>query len=60
MAAALVLLVGGLLVPVPVLMLHIVEALVQAYIFGMLALIYIAGGIETLELKSKMEGSTHA
>jgi F-type H+-transporting ATPase subunit a len=60
MAALLVLLVAGFLVPVPVLMLHIVEALVQAYIFGMLALIYIAGGIETLELKSREEGSTDA
>jgi F-type H+-transporting ATPase subunit a len=28
-------------------MLHIVEALVQAYIFGMLALIYIASAIQT-------------
>jgi F-type H+-transporting ATPase subunit a len=44
-AALLVLLVAGLLVPVPVLLLHIVEALVQAYIFGMLALVYISGGI---------------
>ncbi len=60
MAALLVLLVAGFLVPVPVLMLHIVEALVQAYIFGMLALIYIAGGIETLELKSREEGKAHA
>lgn len=60
MAALLVLLVAGFLVPVPVLMLHIVEALVQAYIFGMLALIYIAGGIETLELKSRGEGNAHA
>lgn len=47
MAAMLVLLVAGLLVPVPVLMLHVVEALVQAYIFGMLALIYIAGGMQS-------------
>jgi F-type H+-transporting ATPase subunit a len=46
-AALLVLMVGGLLVPLPLLMLHIVEALVQAYIFGMLALIYIAGGIQS-------------
>jgi F-type H+-transporting ATPase subunit a len=53
MAALLVLLVAGFLVPVPVLLLHIVEALVQAYIFGMLALIYIAGGIESLEEKPK-------
>jgi F-type H+-transporting ATPase subunit a len=49
MAALLVLLVAGLLVPVPVLMLHIVEALVQAYIFGTLALIYIAGGMQSRE-----------
>jgi F-type H+-transporting ATPase subunit a len=53
LAALLVLLVAGFLAPVPVLMLHIVEALVQAYIFGMLALIYIAGGIQSLEPKPK-------
>jgi F-type H+-transporting ATPase subunit a len=47
MAALLVLMVAGLLVPVPLLMLHIVEALVQAYIFGTLALIYIAGGMQS-------------
>lgn len=46
MAALLVLLVAGFLVPVPLLMLHIVEALVQAYIFGILALLYISGGLE--------------
>lgn len=45
-AAMLVLLVAGFLVPVPLLMLHIVEAIVQAYIFGMLALVYISGGIQ--------------
>jgi len=47
MAALLILLVAGFLAPVPVLLLHVVEALVQAYIFGMLALIYIAGGIQS-------------
>jgi|AntDeeMinimDraft_5_1070356.scaffolds.fasta_scaffold01222_6 F-type H+-transporting ATPase subunit a len=46
MAALLVLLVAGFLVPIPILMLHIVEALVQAYIFGMLALVYIASGLQ--------------
>ncbi len=51
MAALLVLLVAGFLAPVPVLMLHIVEAVVQAYIFGTLALIYIAGAIQSQELK---------
>jgi F-type H+-transporting ATPase subunit a len=46
MAALLVLLVAGFLVPVPLLMLHVVEALVQAYIFGMLALVYIGGALQ--------------
>jgi len=30
-------------------MLHIVEALVQAYIFGMLALVYIGGALQARE-----------
>ncbi len=51
MAALLILLVAGFLAPVPVLMLHIVEALVQAYIFGMLALIYVAGAIQSQQLR---------
>ncbi|MBE2259824.1 MAG: F0F1 ATP synthase subunit A [Candidatus Accumulibacter sp.] len=46
MAALLVLLIAGFLVPVPLLMLHVIEAVVQAYIFGVLALIYIGGAIE--------------
>lgn len=49
MAALLVLLIAGFLVPVPLLMLHVIEAVVQAYIFGMLALIYIAGALENNE-----------
>ena len=55
MAALLVLLVAGFLAPVPVLMLHIIEAVVQAYIFGMLALIYIAGAIQSQQLKQHQE-----
>lgn len=47
MAALLVLIVAGFLVPVPLLVLHVVEALVQAYIFGMLALIYISTALDT-------------
>jgi F-type H+-transporting ATPase subunit a len=50
MAALLILLVAGFLAPLPILMLHIIEALVQAYIFGMLALIYVAGGIQSQQL----------
>ena len=58
MAALLVLVVAGLLVPVPLLMLHIAEAMVQAYIFGMLALIYVAGAMQSQQnLEQDEEGS---
>lgn len=50
MVALLLLMIAGFLVPIPVLMLHIVEAVVQAYIFGMLALIYIASGLQSQKL----------
>ena len=50
MTALLILLVAGFLAPIPILMLHIIEALVQAYIFGMLALIYVAGGIQSQQI----------
>lgn len=53
MAALLVLLVAGFLAPVPLLMLHIVEALVQAYIFGILALVYVAGALQSRELEQR-------
>jgi F-type H+-transporting ATPase subunit a len=53
MAALLVLLVAGFLAPVPLLMLHIVEALVQAYIFGTLALVYIAGALQSHQIHNK-------
>jgi F-type H+-transporting ATPase subunit a len=55
MAALLILLVAGFLAPVPILMLHVVEALVQAYIFGMLALIYVAGGIQSQQIRQHNE-----
>jgi F-type H+-transporting ATPase subunit a len=49
MAALMVLLVAGFLAPIPILLLHVVEALVQAYIFGMLALIFVAGGLQQIQ-----------
>lgn len=52
MAAMLILLVAGFLAPLPLLMLHIVEALVQAYIFGMLALVYLAGAMQSQQLNT--------
>jgi F-type H+-transporting ATPase subunit a len=54
---SLILLVAGFLVPIPLLMLHLVEAVIQAYLFGMLALIYIAGGIQAQELRRQKKGS---
>ena len=57
MAALLFLLVAGFLAPVPILMLHVIEALVQAYIFGMLALIYIAGSLQYQQ--QQQEGATN-
>lgn len=58
--AILLLMIAGFLVPVPILMLHIIEAIIQAYIFGMLALIYIAGGIQAQELRriKRQEGES--
>jgi len=56
MAALLILLVAGFLAPVPILMLHVIEALVQAYIFGMLALIYVAGGIQSQTVTHTAQG----
>jgi F-type H+-transporting ATPase subunit a len=55
MIAMLLLLIAGLFVPIPILMLHIVEGLVQAYIFGTLALIYIASGIQSRPMGPERE-----
>jgi F-type H+-transporting ATPase subunit a len=56
-AAALVLMVAGFLAPVPLLMLHVIEALVQAYIFGMLTLIYVAGGMQSQVLRQRLNAA---
>jgi F-type H+-transporting ATPase subunit a len=55
MAAMMVLLVAGFLAPIPIMILHIIEALVQAYIFGMLALIYVAGGLQSHQLRQQQK-----
>jgi F-type H+-transporting ATPase subunit a len=47
MVAVIILGIAGLLVPVPFGLLHVVIGLIQAYIFGMLTLVFIAGGIGT-------------
>ena len=53
MAAMLIVLVAGFLAPIPILMLHVIEALVQDYIFGMLALIYLASAMQSQQLNSE-------
>jgi F-type H+-transporting ATPase subunit a len=45
MIAAILLVISGLLVPVPMALLHVVIGVVQAYIFGALTLAFISGGI---------------
>ena len=55
MTALLILLVAGFLAPIPILMLHIIEALVQAYIFGMLALIFVAGGLQSQQISENKQ-----
>ena len=45
MVALILLGIAGLLVPVPFALLHIIIGLIQAYIFGMLTLVFIAGGV---------------
>ncbi|VVM05737.1 F0F1 ATP synthase subunit A [Methylacidimicrobium tartarophylax] len=55
-AIGILLLLAGFLVPVAFLFLHLIEALLQAYIFGMLALVYIAGGMQALEEKEQQKG----
>ena len=57
-AALIMLLAAGFLVPVPILMLHIIEALVQAYIFGMLALMYIASGLHVQQQREPSQNPT--
>ena len=56
LAALIVLGIAGIFVPIPLLLLHVVEALIQAYIFGMLALVYVAGAIQTQRERAVQKG----
>src|SRR5512135_2660092 len=55
MVAGVILLVAGFLVPVPFALLHVVVAILQAYLFGMLTLIFIAAGIRAVESEKRKE-----
>jgi F-type H+-transporting ATPase subunit a len=55
MALLLILIVAGFLAPVPLLALHIIEGLLQAFIFGMLALIYIGSTMQSHEAQRQKQ-----
>lgn len=55
MVAGVLLLVAGFLVPVPFALLEVVVAILQAYIFGMLTLIFIAAGVRAVETEKREE-----
>ena len=46
MIGAVLLIVAGLIVPIPLMMLGLLTGFVQAYIFGILAAIYIAAAVQ--------------
>jgi F-type H+-transporting ATPase subunit a len=49
MIAVILIGVVGLIAPVPFALLHLVIGIIQAYIFGVLTLVFIAGGIRSNE-----------
>ena len=51
MMVAILLVLAGFLVPVPIIILSLVGDLIQAYLFGALTLVFIAGSIQTMEQK---------
>ena len=57
MIAGVLLIVAGFLVPVPFALLEVVVAILQAYIFGMLTLIFIAAGVQAIEVEKTKEAA---
>ncbi len=49
MVVGILMLLAGLLVPVPLIILSIVGDLIQAYLFGALTLVFIAGAVQTIQ-----------
>ncbi|KIG16823.1 ATP synthase F0 sector subunit a [Enhygromyxa salina] len=52
MVGAVMLVVAGVLVPIPLLLLGIITGLIQAYIFGVLAAVFIAAAVQIEDTKS--------
>jgi F-type H+-transporting ATPase subunit a len=55
MIVAILIALVGFLVPVPMMLLSIVGDVLHAFLFGLLAYIFIIGGIQAEELKSTKE-----
>ena len=51
---AMLVLLTGLLVPVPMMLFNIVGDFIQAYLFGVLTLAYIVAGLKVEELDKKL------
>ena len=49
MIGAIILLIAGFLVPIPLLLLGLLTGLIQAYIFGILAAVYIAAAVQVTQ-----------
>ena len=57
MIGAILLAVAGLLVPVPIALLGVLTGLVQAYIFGVLAAVYIAAAVQVESRHTEPQGT---
>lgn len=59
MIGAILLLVAGFLVPIPLLLLGLLSGLIQAYIFGVLAAVFISAAIQVERRPEAAEGEHH-
>ena len=55
LVSAIVLYVAGLLVPVPLMLLSVLTSVVQAYIFGVLTLVFAASSLQSASTPKKKE-----
>lgn len=59
LVGAIVVYLAGLLVPVPLLLLDVLTSLVQAYIFGVLTLVFAAGSLESAGARANRDSAPH-
>jgi len=53
---AILVLLTGVLIPVPMMLFNIVGDIIQAYLFGVLTLAYIVAGLKVEEIDRKLSG----